>query len=116
MKHAFVLLALSAAAVAAHADGFNGPGNKPRAATAVEVADLPDEAEVILTGYIVRALGDERYEFQDDSGTLTVEIDDDEWRGIEVSPQDRVELTGEVDHEGRDTELEVDHVRLVQAQ
>ena len=116
MKHTFVLLALSAAAVAAHADGFNGPGNKPRAATAVEVADLPDEAEVVLTGYIVRALGDERYEFQDDSGTLTVEIDDDEWRGIEVNPQDQVELAGEVDHDDGNVELEVDHVRLAGTQ
>ncbi len=114
MKYAFAALALSAAALV-HADGFSGPGDQPRPSTAAEAANLPDDAEITVTGYIVRSLGDERYEFQDDTGTLVVEIDDDEWRGIEVTPQDLVELSGEIDHEGRSFELEVDRVRLSQA-
>ncbi|HET6630522.1 MAG TPA: NirD/YgiW/YdeI family stress tolerance protein [Woeseiaceae bacterium] len=115
MKYTFIALALSAAALA-QADGFNGPGDRPQPATAAEAANLPDDAEVTLSGYIVRSLGDERYEFQDDTGTLIVEIDDDEWQGAEITPNDPVELTGELDHEGRELELEVDHIRLTQAQ
>ena len=114
MKYTFALFALAAAA-AAHADGFNGPGATPARATAAEAASLPDDAEVTVAGFIVRSLGDERYEFRDDSGTLTVEIDDDEWRGVEVGPEDAVELTGEIDHEGGELELEVDRIRLAQA-
>lgn len=116
MKYTFAVLALAAAAAAAHADGFNGPGATPARATAAEAANLPDDAEVTMSGYIVRSLGDERYEFRDDTGTLTVEIDDDEWQGVEVGAEDAVELTGEIDDEGGELELEVDVIRLAQAQ
>jgi uncharacterized protein (TIGR00156 family) len=115
MQYTFAALLLSAAALA-QADGFNGPGDRPQPATAAEAATLPDDAKVTLSGYIVRSLGDEQYEFRDATGTLVVEIDDDEWQGAEITPNDPVELTGEIDHEGQDLELEVDHIRLTQAQ
>lgn len=115
MRYTIVALALSAAGFA-QADGFNGPGDQPQPTTAAEIANLPDDAQVTLTGYLVRSLGDERYEFQDDTGTLIVEIDDDEWQGTEITPNDAVELTGEIDHEGQELELEVDDIRLTEAQ
>ncbi len=111
MKYTIAALLLSAAALA-QADGFKGPGDNPRPTTAAEAAGLPDDAEVTLSGYLVRSLGDERYEFRDDTGTLVVEIDDDDWQGVEVTPNDPVELTGEIDHEGQNVELDVDRIRL----
>lgn len=118
MKYPLPLLSLCAVACAANADqdsgGFTGPDNlKP--VTVAEAGGLPDDTGVKLIGYIVKSLGDEDYEFRDDTGTLVVEIDDDGWHGAQVGPDDQVELAGEIDHEGRETGVDVDSVRLAQA-
>jgi len=75
---------------------------------------MGDDSPVKIQGHIVKALGDETYEFQDESGILVVEIDDEEWGSLEVEPTDRVELRGEIDKDLQKTDLEVDHIRLVQ--
>lgn len=119
MKRILLLSTLSTAALAAfaaHADGFTGPGENRQPITVIEVEQLKDETEVTLVGYIVKALGDETYEFRDDTGTLLVEIDDDEWNGVEATPTLQVELTGEIDREWREAGVEVDSIRLAQAQ
>ena len=116
MKHALVVLAFSGAAVAANADGFTGPGGQPAPATAAEASSLPDDAKVLLSGFIVRSLGDEQYEFRDDTGTLVVEIDDDEWQGVEVTPEDPVDLLGEIDRDGQEAAVEVEVERVSRSQ
>lgn len=115
MKKVLSILALCGAGLAANAQtgGFTGPDNR-QTVTVAEVAGLPDDTEVRLTGYIVKKLGDEKYEFRDDTGTVVVEIDDDDWKGIEVSPETRVEIAAEVDQEGQTTELDVDSIRLAE--
>jgi uncharacterized protein (TIGR00156 family) len=115
MKTALPLLALCAVGVAANAqsEGFKGPDNRTLV-TAIEVAKLPDDAEVRLVGYIVKNVGDEKYEFRDETGTIMVEIDDDDWNGVEVTPEQRVEITGEVDQEWQKTELDVDTIKLAE--
>lgn len=105
--------ALTAAAQSPPAGGFTGP-DAARLVTAAEAATLADDTAVRLEGYIVRSLGDEKYEFKDDSGTIVVEIDDEDWRGVEATPTTRVELSGEIDRERDKTEVDVDSVRLVQ--
>ncbi len=113
--HASVLVPfVAAAAVAAHAGesgGFKGP-DSARTATVAEAREMPDDADVRLVGTIVKSLGDEKYEFQDDTGTITVEVDDDEWGGVEATPATRVELTGDIDKDSRTVEVDVDAVRL----
>lgn len=117
MKTVYALLILCAASSAAQAEaslgGFNGPDSR-KLVTALEVDGLPDDAEIKLIGYIVRKTGDEKYEFKDDAGSLVVEIDDDVWQGLEISPTDKVQLTGEVDKDRTKTEIEVDSVRRMQ--
>jgi uncharacterized protein YdeI (BOF family) len=102
MKKAMTGLGLSLVAVAAFAQGsggFTGPDNL-RVVTTVEAAAL------------AKSLGDERYEFRDDSGTIVVEIDGDDWHGIKATPETRIELRGEVDKEWKSTEIDVDSVSL----
>lgn len=77
--------------------GFTGPG--PAVATVQEAAKRPDDARVILEGYIVRSLGGDLYEFNDDTGTITVEISDYLWKGQVVSPKSKVRLEGEVERD-----------------
>ncbi len=118
--HRLALTALATALVAAPAlasdasgtGGFTGPDNVQKSSVA-EAIKLADDSLVKLEGYIVKSLGDEKYEFRDNSGTVTVEIDADDWRGIDVTPETKVELVVEVDRDLRRVELDVESVRLV---
>jgi uncharacterized protein (TIGR00156 family) len=100
MKVAYGIGALAIVGLAAHAQtgGFSGPDNR-RLVTAAEVAELSDETSVRLVGYIVETVGDESYTFKDDSGTVVVEIDSEDWNGLEVTPDVKVEILGEVDRD-----------------
>lgn len=109
-----VWVALAALGTAGHAlgqGGFDGPDDTRRV-TAAEAAALPDDTRVVVVGSIVRALGDEEYEFRDDTGVLRVEIDDDDWDGLRVTPGDRLALEGEIEQDSDGPELDVDEVRL----
>ena len=76
--------------------------------TVAEAAKMPDESRVTLQGYIVSHLGGEDYTFKDESGSIKIEIDEN------VSPQDKVEVRGEVDtHKYKPTDIEVETIRLI---
>lgn len=113
MKFAGLIAAVSILGVTANAQtgGFTGPDNR-RLVTAIEIAELPDDENVHLVGYIVESIGDENYMFRDDTGTVVVEIDDDEWNGLEVSPEVRVEISGEVDRERDRVEIDVERIAV----
>ncbi len=113
MKHTLAIAGLCAAAFTANADGFKGPDNVALSSVA-EAVELSEDTQVKLAGYIVQALGDETYEFKDDTGTIIVEIDDDDWHGLEVAPTDKVEISGEIDREWRETGVDVDRIRLAE--
>lgn len=106
-----LVLGLSGQAEAQNAGGFQGPGLAP-----VKVADalkMKDDSAVILTGQIEKSLGNEKYLFKDGSGTVTVEIDHEDWKGLNVSPKDTVIISGEVDKEMlKETEIDVDSIVL----
>jgi len=88
--------------------GYTGGG--AQSATVAEVLKMPDDAWVTLTGKIDRQIGDEKYQFSDGSGTITVEIDDEDWRGLTVGPNDTVIIQGEVDRELTRREIDVKHI------
>ena len=73
---------------------------------------MPDESIVILEGTITSNLGDETYIFTDSTGTINVEIDDEEWNGISPSTQDIIMIQGEVDKDGNLVEIDVEEVML----
>ncbi|MBP5534874.1 MAG: NirD/YgiW/YdeI family stress tolerance protein [Alphaproteobacteria bacterium] len=80
--------------------GFDGPRAPSLAPTTVQQAlTMRDDTVVVLTGHIVHSLGDEKYLFRDDSGEVIIEIDDEDWRGVTVKPEDLVEIVGKVDKE-----------------
>lgn len=107
------MFSLGALSLAAHANaqgGFSGPDNL-RVVTVAEALELPDDTHVKIQGRIVRSLGDEKYEFTDDSATIIVEIDDDDWGGLEATPDMQVEISGEIDEERNANELDADTIR-----
>ena len=107
----FVLagLALAGAALAqATGGGFTGPMTVLIAARAKA---LPDDAKVTLRGNIESHLGGKPYLFKDASGTVPVEIKSKHWDGQSVSPQDTVQIDGEVDRKRNAVKIEVKHLR-----
>lgn len=95
------------------AGGFQGPSAVTAPSKAADVANMKDDTQVILVGKIEKSLGDEKYLFSDASGSLTVEIDDEDWRGLTVTPNDTVELAGEVDKDMfGPAKVDVDRVTL----
>ncbi|MGD8172833.1 YgiW/YdeI family stress tolerance OB fold protein [Vibrio sp. TRT 21S02] len=92
------------------AGGFSGPGSE-RINTVQAASEARDDSAVELTGSIVKSLGDERYLFRDATGEMEVEIDHDKWAGQEVTPQDKVQLFGEVDSEWNKKSVDVDVIK-----
>lgn len=95
---------------AQNAGGFKGPGLQT--STVKQAMSFSDDTPVVLIGKIERSLGDEKYLFTDKTGSVTVEIDNDDWRGVTVTPNDTIVIEGEVDKDFFKTEIDVDIVTL----
>ncbi|ARJ41928.1 TIGR00156 family protein [Pantoea alhagi] len=91
--------------------GFKGPQN---VVTVKEAKEMKDDSWITVRGNIVKRLSDDDYLFQDATGTLSVEIDEEDWKGQSISPGDKVELQGELDKAFNDAQLEVKQVRKIQ--
>lgn len=85
-------------------------GGSETIVTIKQVKEMRDDVPVVVQGNIVQRMGDEKYLFEDKTGSITVEIDDEDWRGQTVSPSDTVKLYGEVDAGLFKTEIDVDYV------
>lgn len=95
--------------------GFSGPTHGINTVKGVVDAGMfSDDTPVTLTGYLTSSLGGEHYTFTDGSGTMTVEIDHDKWFGLQVTPQTKITIQGEIDKEFNHIKIDVDHVRLAQ--
>lgn len=80
--------------------GFEGPGvSADNTLTVAEVLKLSDDANVTLTGQIINSLGDEKYTFKDATGEIVIEIDDEDWGGQKITPENTVTINGELDKE-----------------
>ena len=80
-----------------------------------DVKNMADDTTVYIQGYLVQNLGDEVYVFQDDSGKINVEIDDD-LIGNAIAPDAIVWIAATVDNEsGKPVSLEAEEIQLVPA-
>ena len=81
--------------------------------TTKQALSLRDDTHVQLKGRIVKSLGDEKYQFRDASGVITVDIDDELWMGKAISANDEITIEGEVDIDHKPmkrVEIDVDAV------
>jgi len=119
------LLAASTFA-AAQTTGYSGPSSKAAASSYTGPTSVPlmsakelldkgkDDQYVRLKGKLVSHKGGEDYEFADQSGRITVEIDAKHFpAGVKIDQNTPVELVGEFDKElvGEST-LEVKQVKV----
>ncbi|AXQ22927.1 hypothetical protein BEN71_12965 [Acinetobacter wuhouensis] len=83
--------------------------------TVKQALTFKDDTKVQLRGHVVKATGDEKYQFRDSTGTITVDIDDELWQGKPIAPNTTVTLIGEVDIDYKPTkrvEIDVDAVQF----
>jgi len=123
------LLALGATSATAQPSGYTGPSQVPKPVaqggysgpsgiplmTVKQLLDTGrDDQHARLQGRIVSHDGGDRYSFEDGTGRITIEIDDEDFPpGQTVSADQRVELVGEFDKGLRKTEFEVDRITLL---
>lgn len=115
---AILLISFSVANVSyAQVGGFKGPSGANTAPITVKQAlDSWDDTKVVLRGHIVNALGHEKYTFTDGTTEVIIEIDDEDWAGRTITPEDTVEIYGEVDKDMfRATEIDVDTFKIIQS-
>jgi uncharacterized protein (TIGR00156 family) len=110
----WVVFMLVAFAGVAGADGWKGGGytgpSLVDVSRAIDVKNMPHDTDVVLEGNIENYLGNEKYRFNDGSDTITLEIDNDVWNGLEVGPNDTVIIYGEVDKKFQRLEIEVERI------
>jgi uncharacterized protein (TIGR00156 family) len=118
----FAAAALTTTSAMAQNGGFSGPDTQSSQSqggfvgpnvsnTTVEKAKgLRDDSWVVLEGSIVRKVGKELYEFRDASGSVNVDIDDDVWGGLTVTPKDKIRIEGEVDKDWNSVEIDVKRI------
>ncbi|MEO9348632.1 NirD/YgiW/YdeI family stress tolerance protein [Acinetobacter radioresistens] len=115
-KLALLTGALSIGGVAMANTAVNHAAIKTAQVTTVKQAlTAKDDTRVQLRGQVVKALGDEKYQFRDRTGTITADIDDELWQGKPISPTTTITLTGEVDIDYKPTkrvEIDVDSVKF----
>ena len=94
---------------------FKGPGAVTAVDTVAKALEASDESPVVLEGRILSAAKEhEEYVFQDSTGKIIIELDDDLFHGRTVTPENTIRIWGEVDTKlGRDSEVEVDRFEIV---
>ena len=118
MKKVIVIAALFSATAFANTQtlnqpvqqGFTGPAQGINSVK--EALNARDDTPVTLTGHITTSLGGEKYTFNDGTGNITIDVDHDKWFGLQVTPQTKIMLQGEVDKDFNSTSIDVDAIRL----
>ncbi|MBP0599318.1 NirD/YgiW/YdeI family stress tolerance protein [Herbaspirillum sp. LeCh32-8] len=76
---------------------YTGPSSQPAVTDAAHAAKAADKTPVTLEGVLASKIRDEHYMFQDNSGTIEVEIDNKHFPAAPVNEKTRLRLQGEVD-------------------
>lgn len=98
---------------AALASTYTGPGANQAITTVAAAMQANDDATVVLQGQIVKRIKGDIYEFKDTTGTIKVEIDDEDWPTQSIDDKATVKLTGEVDRDLMGREIDVEFVERV---
>ncbi|SQI42381.1 Uncharacterized conserved protein [Providencia alcalifaciens] len=62
---------------------------------------------------LVKQLDKKHYEFTDGTGTITVEISQKRFNGVNVTPKDKIEIRGEVDKDWNSKEIDVKQLQII---
>jgi len=94
--------------------GFDGPSRPVRLVSVEKAKKSWDDTKVVLQGRLVRKVGHEKYIFADNTGEVVADIDDKRFRGVTVTPQNVIEIYGEVDKDMfEETEIDVKFLKVL---
>lgn len=86
-------------------------GDSQQPLTVKQLKSVRDDSWATVEGRLVQRLSDDNYLLRDAMGDeVTVEIDEDVWRGQSVGPNELVRVSGEVDQDWTRTKLDVDQL------
>jgi len=88
----------------------NTNNTQPAVWTVTEVVSLPDDTPVVMRGRITKNMGNNIFVFEDGSGTIMMEIDEESWNGNTVRVDDIVTVYGNVDKGSNYTEIDVESI------
>lgn len=111
-RHALAAVALALSILPAHAQ-YTGPSAKPSVTTAAAAAKAADDTQVVLEGTLVRQLTSDTYEFRDATGSVTAEIDAEDFPTQKIGETTKVRLHGEVDRDWRTVEIDVKRIEIL---
>jgi uncharacterized protein (TIGR00156 family) len=95
------------------ANGAGGYHSNQNIITVAQAKKMKDDEWVILEGSIVKQLNSKKYRFADKTGTITIKIEEDEWRGQKISPSDIIIIYGEIDKDfGKEPRVDVERLEL----
>ena len=78
--------------------------------TVLQVMTFQDDTPVVLQGKINKALGRGKYQFSDDTGTIVLDIDEEDIGDMQLLSEEMVEIHGEVDKGWFSTEIDVEEI------
>ena len=111
------LTILSAISLSLNANSQDMPANNastPTKTTVEQAKNMPDNSLIVMEGTITSNLGDETYVFTDSTGSINIEIDDEDWNGVPPNTEEIIMIQGEVDKDGNLVEIDVEEVMLPQ--
>ncbi len=96
--------------------GYKGPTSSAFVKSNVKTAlQAKDNTQMALEGYIKNHIRKDKYSFQDNSGSMVVEIDKEDFLEIHVDENTFVRISGEVDKDFSKVEFEVDFLEVIDA-
>ena len=75
---------------------FQAANDLNEAVTVDEAKGLEKETDVILTGNIIKKIGEQSYIFKDGTGKINLKISNKNLKGIKITPDTKVTIYGEV--------------------
>ena len=90
---------------------MNNQNNQPTYWSVTEVVTLPNNSPVVMRGRITKNMGEQMYLFEDSSGNIMLEIDEEDWNGNTVRVNDIVTVYGKVDKGSNSVEIDVDSIQ-----
>ena len=114
MKKTLLVLVMALLPFAADARGGFSDGSMPAIMSVADVKNMRDDKAVVMKGQIEKHIKKDKYQFVDETGRIVVEIDGEDWRGVNVTPNDTVIIMGETDRDWfRDVQVDVDSVQII---
>jgi uncharacterized protein (TIGR00156 family) len=107
-----VIMSFSAPAIV-HAQ-YVGPSTQKTPLSVADVLKNPvDDQDVVLSGFLIKKVGNEKYIFSDGTGEIRVEIEAEDFPAQKIDAKTRIEIRGEVEKEFLDTpEIDVKRIRI----